>query len=61
MDTYRFEYGVFLLNKNIEMVAPSSLDPFDMQKLTTIISSCLIAIFVPWICDILFPISRIYY
>ena len=60
MDTYRFEYGVFLLNKDLEMVAPS-LNPFSMHKLTTIISSCLIAIFVPWTCDILFPILRIYY
>lgn len=60
MDTYRFEYGVFLLNKNIEMVVPF-LDRFSMHKLTTIISSCLIVTFVPWTCDILFLILRIYY
>ena len=60
MDTYRFEYGVFLLNKNIEMVVPF-LNRFSMYKLTTIISSCLIVTFVPWTCDTHYPILRIYY
>ena len=36
VDTYRFEYGVFLLNKNIEMVVVLPFDRFGKVKLTAI-------------------------
>lgn len=42
MDTYRFEYGVFLLNKDIEMVIFDVLIFFDFARLNYFISQLMV-------------------
>jgi len=42
VDTYRFEYGVFLLNKDIEMVIFDVLIFFDFARLNYFISQLMV-------------------
>src|ERR1700691_3989642 len=50
VDTYRFEYGVFLLNKDIEMVRTSFCVSCNQPSGRALRSSWLIVTCEPWIC-----------